>query len=316
MSIKKILISLMIFGLLCPASALAEAANDGGAKALTLTSAKALDQVTLELIFSEEIVLPTEKANEAFTIEKVEDLTPLAVSEVKLDTKDTTNKTALLTTVKQESGVDYIVTVTDKIKNKAGKSITVGSSDTAIFVGSSVAETAAIAAVEEKEPVKEPVKETPSEKVAPTVFFAEPKSKTEIIVYFSEPVKLSATPLKDFTIVETQNAENVIELLEAKLSSDGLSAVLTTEMQEGGKQYTVSVSQQVRDLAGNQIEQAKSTKNYLGFLSPEDKTEKQSGTKVEPLPVPPRTPKTGPELLFALIPALGAAGIIRKYKKS
>lgn len=310
MSIKKILISLMMFGLLCPATALAQAAAVDK-PALALTSAKALDQVALELIFSEEIVLPTEKAPEAFTIEKVEDLTPLTISEVKLDAKDTTNKTALLITVKQESGVDYIVTVTDKIKNKAGKSITVGSSDTAIFVGSSVAKTAAVAAVEEKEPVTE----TPSDTAAPTVFFAEPKSKTEIIVYFSEPVKLSPTPLKDFTIVETENAENVIELLEASLSKDSLSAVLTTEMQEGGKQYTVSVSQQVRDLAGNQIEQAKSTKNYLGFLAPEDKTEKQPGTKVEPLPVPPRTPKTGPELLFALIPALGAAGIIRKYRK-
>lgn len=332
---KKLLISLLIVVLVVPVNVFAQADE----VAPTLIQANSHDITTIELVFSEPVVLPGENAHEAFKIELLEDLSLLAVNEAILDPEDESNTTVVLTTGDQQAGTDYIVTVSDLITDEAGKPVVTGSGDSLIFVGSVApralsgagvpvashvgeGKSTKVAEVETDVPVagqgeehpaaSQPVLEQPDDTTAPEIFFVQVKSKTEIAVFFSEPVTLSDEPEKDFSIVETENAEHVLGIMEIVPSEDGLSVALTTETHSGGLSYTVVASQQVRDKSGNQIKQEKSTKTYFGFLTPDEKTPPPPPPPVTP--PPPTTPKTGPGLLFALLGSLGGAGILRRRR--
>lgn len=342
---KKLLISFLIAALAFPVHVFAQT---GGASP-TLIQVNSMNVQTVQLVFSEPVLLPDENAHEAFKIEYLEDLSLLTVLEADFDPDDETHATVVLTTDDQRSGVDYIVTVSDAITDGDGNSIVVGSGDSLIFVGSesssaandaandvtgepvashvSVAEVATdvpvagqgrelgTAEAEDGRPAApEPEAETakPEDTQAPEIFFVQVKSKTEIVVFFSEPVTLSDELKKDFSIVETKNAENVLGILEVTPSEDGLSVALTTEMHSGGVSYTVVASQQVRDKAGNQIKQEKSTKTYLGFMTPDEKT--PLPTPPPTPPIPPATPETGPGLVLMLLGSLGGAGLLRRRR--
>lgn len=324
---KKLLISLLIVALVVPAHVFAQADEVSP----TLIQADSHDITTIELVFSEPVVLPERNANEAFKIELLEDLSLLAVNEAVFDPEDESNTTVVLTTGDQQAGTDYIVTVSDLITDEAGNPVVSGSGDSLIFVGSGAPRAASdagegepteVAEVETDVPVSgqgeehlaapDPTVDQPEDTTPPEIFFVQVKSKTEIAVFFSEPVFLSDEPEKDFSIVETENAENVLGIMEIVPSEDGLSVALTTEMHSGGVSYTVVASQQVRDKSGNQIKQEKSTKTYFGFLTPDEKTPPPPPPPVTP--PPPTTPKTGPGLLFALLGSLGGAGILRRRR--
>lgn len=105
----------------------------------TVSSVAAADKAHVKVVFSEAIQLPATSPEAAFSIAQQTDSTKtLKVKNAAMDTADTANKTVLLTTDDQTASVNYIVTVGITIKDTAGNPIVSGSTDSGLFLGSSV----------------------------------------------------------------------------------------------------------------------------------------------------------------------------------
>lgn len=200
----------------------------------TVTSAEAISQTLVRVIFSETIVLLEKDPETAFSIEDILTQKPLEVVSVEFDPEDLEEKTVLLTTAAQED-VEYLLTVGIELEDTAGNIIESGESDTASFQG-------AIGVVI-----------VPSaDTTAPEIIDADSVSATEIEVMFSEKIVLDGNAENLFTIIEKNNPSMSLAVENATLLADGQTVVVTTAEQVVDTEYRLTASN-IPDLSGNLI---------------------------------------------------------------
>lgn len=226
----------------------ADAGDSEDEDAPQVASAEATFKNEVKVVFSEEIVLPEEDAEDAFTIENDDTFEPLVVTEAKMDEEDETNKTVLLTTDDQEEGVKYLLTVGIDIKDKADNPIISGTSDTALFTGSA-----------EEKPAEDDK--------APEVTKVEAVDATHLIVSFNETIVLSVDPSENFEITVEGDKTKTLEVLGVELGNNAAgvedaSAIITTGPQEKVT-YVVTVVD-LEDEAGNKISDTKDNGKFEG----------------------------------------------------
>lgn len=209
---------------------------------------KAVYKEQVRVVFSEEIVLPTEDPQDAFSIENNEDLTALTVSAAEMDEEDKTNKTVLLTTATQTENVEYTLTAGISIKDKAGNQIISGTSDTAVFVGSAA--------------------EAPAEDTqGPKVVKAEAVDSTHFTVTFDEAIVLGIDPAENFKIQASDDTTDKLTVLAVTLGADSggtenaFAVVKTSEQSD--KNYVVTVVG-VTDENGNAIDTTSNSSTFTG----------------------------------------------------
>ncbi len=206
----------------------------------TVSDAQAVDMETVQVEFSEAVVLPADGAEGSFSIVNNATAEPLEVTAVEMDPDDVVGATVLLTTDTQEAGAEYILTAGIQIEDTAGNPIVSGTSDTAAFIGSTI------------EPGSELTEDLPEEDfVAPEVVSAESTGADEMEVVFSEPVILDADPSLNFFIAATSDATDVLEIMNVTLDETNTVATIETSDQQD-YEYTVVVSG-VIDEAGNEL---------------------------------------------------------------
>lgn len=216
-----------------------------------LAKAEALNNEEVKVTFSEEIVLQAITPENAFVVESNSDFSNLIVKGAKMDATDTTGKTVILTTDKQIKDVDYTLTVSTDVRDKAGNPIISGSSSTTVFKGSDKA------------------KVTP-DTAAPEVSSAEVVDNTHVIISFNEGIKLDIDPTKNFAITEDGSPTAKLEIVGAALGKnsqnvENASVVLTTSSQSD-KKYVITVTK-VKDNANNEIGATKNTATFQGVKS-------------------------------------------------
>ena len=212
-------------------------------------SAKALNKMEVEVVFSEEVVLSKDDPQNAFNVENDDNFELLKVSDAKMDEEDEANTTVILSTDPQEENAKYKLTVGIELKDKAGNPIISGTSDTAMFTGS--------AGAKESE-----------DKQGPQVIKVETVDSTHIGVSFNETVVLNIDPSENFQITQSGDSEKTLAVLGVKLgeSSEGVEdgfAVITTASQEQVK-YTVKIVE-LKDEAGNDPDATANSAEFEGI---------------------------------------------------
>lgn len=230
-------------------------ANSGAAganqTAPQVAAASAIDNQDVKVVFSEEIVLPKTNPQDAFDIEDQDKFQPLLVTDAKMDTTDTTNKTVILSTSKQQANTQYKLTVGIDIKDKAGNPMISGTSDTALFTGSGT---------------DKPVVDT----TGPKVVKVESVDNTHFIVDFDKEIVLSIDPSTNFVITAAMDSTKQLDVLKVKLGTnsagvDNASAIISTSPQDV-LNYNVKVVD-VKDGSGNKISDTKNTGSFQGMAA-------------------------------------------------
>lgn len=213
---------------------------------------KSEDVVTVDVVFTEAVKLPTEHPASAFVIEKIANKSKLEVQKAEIDARDSTGATVLLTTAPQEENTDYLVTAGLEVQDASGNPMISGTSDTGSFKGSAKKKP------EQKPAAKEEVKasdtQTPpatnADTEAPVLTAGAADFNNRITVSFSEPVKLPATPRSSFAITK-KGTDEKLNVLNVSLSVDGKTVFITTAPQKM-TEYEIKVSG-VTDAAGNEL---------------------------------------------------------------
>ena len=223
-----------------------------------VAAAEAVDNQDVKVVFSEAVVLPKTSAQDAFDIEDQDKFEPLLVTAAKMDDKDTTGKTVILSTSKQKANTQYKLTVALDVKDKAGNPIVSGTSDTALFKGSA----------------KDKPAEAATDKTGPVIVKVESMDNTHFIVNFDEGVVLSIDPSENFLITVDGNETKKLDVFGVKLGTNSTgvadaSAVITTGPQEVIK-YNVKVVD-LKDGTGNKIAD-KNTGSFTGLAASSEDT--------------------------------------------
>lgn len=113
---------------------LASVEDDGRPPQVAQVSAE--DSVTTLVVFSEPVRLPEEQPESDFVIAKSTDHSRLAVQQARVDERDQTGRTVVLTTAPQTENAQYVVTVGIRVEDMYGNPIISGTSDTGTFRGS------------------------------------------------------------------------------------------------------------------------------------------------------------------------------------
>lgn len=238
-----------------------------------VSSAESLNKSEVKVVFSEEIVIPTEDSQDAFEIEDDDELTPLVITKAEMDTEDETNKTVILTTEEQKDGVTYKLTATMAIEDKAGNPVVSGTSDTAIFAGTGT--------------------EKPTEdETGPEVVDVTSEDNTHVLVNFNETVKLSIDPSENFSIAEKDDETKTLTVLAVELvpndeNTEDAGAVVVTSPQED-KEYVLTVSD-LTDEADNEIQETKNSAIFQGIA--EEVSDDTNGDDTNEDTTPPKDVK-------------------------
>ncbi len=236
-------------------------------EAPTVSDASALDNATVQVVFSEAVVLPSEAPETAFTIIDNATSESLAVLSVEMDPDDVLGETVLLTTDPQEGGAEYILTVGIQLEDTAGNPIVSGTSDTAAFIGSTV------------EPGSDLTGDLPEDDLqAPTVVSAVSLGTDSLQVVFSEPVILDSDPETNFFIAEEADASNMLDILSVERDETGSVVTIETTPQETVI-YTVIVTG-VLDEAGNEIDETANSDSFEGNTGSDEEV---SSDETEPM---------------------------------
>lgn len=242
-------------------------------EAPTVSDAQALDNQTVEVVFSEAVVLPPETPEAAFTIIDNATSESLAVLSVEMDPDDVLGQTVLLTTDPQEGGAEYILTVGIQIEDTAGNPIVSGTSDTAAFIGSTV------------EPGSDLTGELPEDDLtAPTLVSAVSLGESSVQVVFSEPVILDSDPETNFFIAEEADATNMLDILSVERDTTGSVVTIETTPQDSVL-YTIIVTG-VLDEAGNEIDETANSDSFEGNAAAEEEVTPTEEEEVGPALTP------------------------------
>lgn len=217
----------------------------------SVSDIQALDNTTVQVVFSEAVVLPAVGSETAFSIINNATSETLAVLAVEMDPDDVLGQTVLLTTDPQEGGAEYILTAGIQIEDTVGNPIISGTSDTAAFIGSTV------------EPGSDLTGDLPEDDFeAPMVISAEATSLSTVQIVFSEPVVLDSDPELNFFISEVDDATKELSIVSVERNDTG--SVITVETSDQSEvEYSVIVTG-VLDEAGNEIDDLANTATFMG----------------------------------------------------
>jgi hypothetical protein len=244
-------------------------AGASDAEAPQVASADPVYSTKVRVVFSEEIILPETNPEAAFSIKEDLSSNPLEVIMAEMDPEDIENKSVILTTEPQTAGESYIVTVGIQVEDTAGNPIVSGTSDTAIFLGTDVAEPE-----EEEEP------EIPEDTTPPELINVVAPDNFTVIVTFSEPVILPFDELETFIITEEENWANLLEVTDVQLSDDGTTVTATTAEQQP-LNYNLVVGG-VADVAGNLISLDNNATVFFGGVAPDIEEEEEGEDTTAP----------------------------------
>ncbi|MBN2096087.1 fibronectin type III domain-containing protein [Candidatus Peregrinibacteria bacterium] len=104
----------------------------------TVNNVSAPDKMHVKVVFSEAVQLPIDPEAAFGIVEQINPANTLTVVSVGMDETDPSNKTVLLETSEQTPNINYIVTAGVTVKDLADNPIVSGSTDSGLFLGSSV----------------------------------------------------------------------------------------------------------------------------------------------------------------------------------
>lgn len=227
-----------------------EASELGDYTAPTVSSATATTSTLVEVEFSESVELPTDPTS-AFSLE-TEDGTAVEV----LDAYVSENTAVVfLVTEEQTAGAQYILTAGSGITDLAGNPIESGTTDTAMFFGSSLTGGDAVVPDEGSTVVE--------------IDEVEATDVNELVLTFAEAV-VSADP-ESFTIQEADDASVEVDVLAVSIDSeDATKVTLTTGEMQSGYDYVLTYVGD--DLSETSLEFTALTKDLADLIPPEDIT--------------------------------------------
>jgi hypothetical protein len=243
-----------------------EESEVGDFTAPTVSDAEALTSTLVMVEFSEEVAIPEDGAS-AFSLEAT-DGSLLDVIDAYVSSDDAS--IVMLVTTEQIAGAQYILTAGIEITDNNGNPLESGTSDTAVFSGSSL------------EAVETPdVEEVPVDAGSDTEFEldeVEATELTEIELVFSQEV--SDAPTEAFVIQMADDASEELEVLSVIIDLENPKLVtLITEEMEAGADYIISVDtdvvnddEQSISLDGNEMEFEAPTLDISDLIAPEDVT--------------------------------------------
>lgn len=228
-----------------------------------VVKAEATNQITVKVTFSEAVKLPVLHPESAFTIKNDGNQVSLEVITAKLDDKDLTNKTVLLTTAKQKAGASYILTAGIQVKDLADNPIVSGTSDTAPFVGTDI--------VQSTQQVTQQTIQTlqtqATQDLGPALVDVKPIDATHVQVTFSRAVVVSQKPADEFIITEGLNSEKILKVTKADVSLDGKVVTLTTDPQKAMDYNLIVID--VTDVNGHAINSENNATTFAGAGAPD-----------------------------------------------
>ncbi len=241
-----------------------------------IVSASATNNMVVEVIFSEDVVLPAD-AYSVFEIMSLETDEALEILDAYVSEESAT--TVLLLTATQEEGMSYMITAGTGVSDEAGNAIVSGTSDTAVFDGG------AEAVVDEEEEVVEEEEDTTElveiDETSPEIDDVESASLTEVNVIFDEVVVLpTENPEAAFEIIKGDD-DSIVEVTYAAVSEEApLVVILYTSELEAGEDYIITVTG-ITDEAGNELTNTfdrtasfkAATYDVADLIAPEDVTD-------------------------------------------
>lgn len=233
----------------------------------TVTDAEALTGTLVTVTFSENVILPTD-ASSAFSIE-ASDGTALEVLDAYASDED---HVVFVVTSEQTAGAQYMLTAGIDIEDEAGNPIVSGTSDTAVFTGSSAT------GVAENDVGTSADVSANMESSGFELDEIEATDENELTLTFSEAVAY-ADP-DSFTIEQADDALISILVLAVSIDADDpTQVVLITETMDAGFEYVLSLDDTVLNKDGESLSLDSremnfeaDTKDLADLIAPEDVT--------------------------------------------
>lgn len=213
---------------------------------------------TVKVTFSEAIKLPATNPETAFNIKDDVLNIALAVNKAEMDIADKSGKTVLLNTADQKKNVKYVLTVGIQMQDLAGNPIVSGTSDTAVFSGSDLAQ-----------PVNNVKPAADEDKTAPTLSAVKASNANTVEVTFSEPVVLLANAVENFIITDADDNTKITNVKKVSITQNGTKATLETETL-AAKKYNLIVLK-IKDASGNAMSIDNSATTFDGVAPVTDK---------------------------------------------
>lgn len=241
-----------------------EASELGDFTAPTVKNASASTSTLVEVEFSEAVELPTDSTS-AFALEST---SGTAIEVLDAYVSSDAPSTVFVVTAEQTAGTQYILTAGIGITDLAGNTIESGTSDTAIFTGSSLQKTDGDTT-------------TTDGSTSSDTFMVDEVEATdvnELVLTFTQPV-VSADP-GSFTIQAADDATQIVDVLAVSIDDQDSSLVtLTTEDMESGFDYVLTMDEMIFNTDGDSlaeenmsVEFTAKTKDLADLVAPEDIT--------------------------------------------
>lgn len=217
-----------------------------------IVEAAAVDKMTVNVNFSEEIDLPTGAAS-AFSIVGLENDEELEVLDAYVS--DDNESIVVVTTGTQELGISYMITVDTSVTDKAGNAVVSGTLDSAVFDGTNAEPALSDDEVDDTADDADTAAKDEADTQAPEIRDVEVDDTfTNVVVTFDEDVVLpTENPESAFEIYLEDNEATKLTILNATQDETDLSKViLETSEQSPGEDYVLKATG-ITDLAGNEL---------------------------------------------------------------
>lgn len=247
------------------AEATPESSNVGDYTGPMVSSAEAVSNTLVQIEFSEAVVLPTDGAS-AFSLE-ASDGTFVEVLSAYVSEED--SSTVFLVTGEQIAGAQYLLTAGIQVEDSAGNPVSSGTSDTALFTGSSL---------EKSETETDPETDSTTSDEDFKVEVVENEETNELVLSFSQ--KVGYVDASSFTLQLADDATEELEVLAVSVDTDDATQVtLVTEDMEPGFDYVLTMDETVLNEAGDslslenrEVEFTAKTIDLEDVIAPEDIT--------------------------------------------
>lgn len=228
----------------------------------TVSSASAVTSTLVEVVFSEEVELPSDPTT-AFALEAT-DGTAIQVLDAYIADEDAS--TVFLVTDEQTAGAQYILTVGIGVSDLDGNPVESGTSDTAIFTGSSLERSGDNDDDDDGDNTNEEF----------MVDSVEAMEVNEVLLTFTQGV-VSAEP-ESFKVQMLDDASEEVEVLAVSIDEeDATQVTLITKDMESGYDYVLTMDDMIFNEAGESmgeenltVEFTAKTLDLSDLIAPED----------------------------------------------